>query len=117
VKHPRIDSVKLAQRLKRAAGASSVLEIAKKSKVDSSRVSRFLNGDFKKLTPVLSKVCESLEIRPGDYLLDGSASGVIPEIFDTLNRIVGRDPRKILAAARLLRSLEALTRNASRPPS
>jgi transcriptional regulator with XRE-family HTH domain len=109
--------VKLAQRLKGAAGANSILEIARDSKVDPSRVSRFLNGEFKKLTPVLKKVCESLDVSPEDYLLDGSAPGITPETFDTLNRIVGRDPQKILAAARLLRSLEVLTQNASHPYS
>jgi hypothetical protein len=43
-----------------------------------------------------------------EFLLDSLPSSLSPEILNSLQRIVGRDPKKILAARRLLRNLEVL---------
>jgi len=106
--HQKINVEKLVRRLKRAAGATPPADIARSAKIDASRVSRFLNGDFKRLTPVLRRLCASLEIPVDEFVLDSPASGFSAEMLGPLRRIVGRDPKKILAASRLLRSLEVL---------
>lgn len=108
MRHQKVNIEKLARRLKRAAGATPPAEIARSANIDASRVSRFLNGDFKKLTPVLRRLCSSLAIPVEEFVLDSPASGLSPEMLGPLRRIVGRDPKKILAASRLLRSLEVL---------
>jgi len=107
-RHQNINVGKLARKLKKVVGTTPVKEVAKSAKMDVSRVSRFLNGDFKKLTPVLERLCVNLRIPLNEFLLDSSPSTLSPEILNPLQRIVGRDPKKILAASRLLRSLEVL---------
>jgi len=113
--HQSINVVTLTRRLKKAAGATPPAEIARSAKMDGSRVTRFLNGDFKKLTPVLRRLCASLGVPVENFLLDSPASGLSAEMLGPLRRIVGRDPKKILAASRLLRSLEVLAAGGRRP--
>jgi len=106
--HKNVNVGKLVRRLKRAAGARTPGGIAKAAQIDASRVSRFLNGDFKRLTPVLRRLCSYLGVPVEEFVLDSSTSGLSPAMLEPLRRIVGRDPKKILAANRLLRSLEVL---------
>jgi transcriptional regulator with XRE-family HTH domain len=107
-RHQNINVEKLARKLKKVVGTTPVKEVAKSAKIDVSRVSRFLNGDFKKLTPVLERLCFNLHIPLNEFLLDSLPPSLSPEILNSLQRIVGRDPKKILAARRLLRNLEVL---------
>jgi transcriptional regulator with XRE-family HTH domain len=115
MRHHRVNIEKLARRLKQAAGTKAPAEIARAAKIDPSRVTRFLNGDFKRVTPVLRRLCSSLKVPVEEFLLDSPALGLSAEVLGPLRRIVGRDPRRILAASRLLRSLEALTVGGQRP--
>ena len=108
MRHQRVNIEKLAQRLKRAAGKRTPAEIARAARIDPSRVTRFLNGDFKKVTPVLRRLCSMLKIPVEEFLLDSPALGLSAEVLDPLRRIVGRDQKRVLAASRLMRSLEAL---------
>jgi transcriptional regulator with XRE-family HTH domain len=110
-RHHNINVEKLVQRLKKAVGARSVSEIAKSAKIDNSRVSRFLNGDFKKLTPVLRRLCKTLHIPLNEFHQDATSSSLSPDIMKAMQRIVGRNPKKILAARKLLQNLEILAFN------
>jgi len=49
-----------------------------------------------------------LKIPVEEFLLDSPALGLSAEVLDPLRRIVGRDQKRVLAASRLMRSLEAL---------
>lgn len=109
MKHNRVDIGKLAQTMQRAAKGKLPAEIAAAAKVHPSRVTRFLNGEFKKVTPVLRRVCASLSVSVDKFLLDAPALDLPPDILSSLRRIVGRDPARAAAATRLLRSLEVLT--------
>lgn len=109
MKHKRVNVHKLTRRLRQAVGTRSSAEIAAAAKVHPSRVTRFLNGEFKKMTPVLQQVCLTLKIQVRDYLIDPSPQELPPDILASLRRIVGRDPTRAAAAGRLIRSLEALT--------
>lgn len=108
MKHQRVNVRALTRRLQQAIGNKSPAEIAATAKVDPSRVTRFLNGEFRKMTPVLNKLCSTLKIPVNEFLLDVPPSGLAPAILLTLQRIVGRDPARAAAASRLLRSLEVL---------
>jgi hypothetical protein len=108
MKHAKVNVSALARRLKRAAGGRSPTEIAKLAKVDVSRVTRFLNGDFKKMTPVLRRFCGSLRVPLKEFVLDSPASALPPEMLASWRRIVGQDSERAQAAGRLLRSLEVL---------
>lgn len=110
MKHPRVKVKELTRTLAKAAGEKSPSEIAKVTGVHISRVGRFLTGDFTKLTPVLRQFCKRLGVACEPFLLEAPASGLSPEILDSLRRIVGRDPGRTAAARRLVRSLEVLTR-------
>lgn len=115
MKHDRVDVEKLTHHLRKAVGAKPAKEIAAAAKVDPSRVTRFLNGEFRKMTPVLKRLCESLKIRVDEFLIQTPASSLPPDILTSLRRIVGRDPVRATAATRLIRSLEVLTsRNPNR---
>jgi hypothetical protein len=109
MKHHKINAEEISRRLKIAVGKRAVSEVAKTAKIDVSRVSRFLNGDFKKLTPVLRQLCNSVGISLRETSPDPRGRDLSPELLAPLRRIVGRDPDKIHAATRLLRSMEALT--------
>lgn len=109
MQHQKVNVEKLTRRLKRAAGATPLAKIARSANVDASRVSRFLNGDFKKLTPVLRSLCSCLGVSVEEFVLKSPASSLSPAMLVPLRRIVGRDPKKILAVSRLLRNLEVLT--------
>jgi len=109
MKHQRVNVRKLTQRLRQAVGRKSPVKIAAAAKVDPSRMTRFLNGEFRKMTPVLRQVCSTLKVPVDEFLLDAPASELPTEILVSLRRIVGRDPARAAAATRLLRSLEALT--------
>ena len=111
MKHERVNVIKLAQRLRQAVGIRPPAVIAAAAKVDPSRVTRFLNGDFRKLTPVLRQVCLTLKISVDEFLLDAPASELPTEILVSLRRIIGRDPARVAAATRLIRGLEGLTNN------
>ncbi|MGO9199165.1 MAG: hypothetical protein ACLQM8_01330 [Limisphaerales bacterium] len=115
MQHQRVNFEKLARRLKMAAGSRRAAEIARAAKIDRSRVTRFLNGDFKKLTPVLGRLCSSLGVPVEEFVVDSPAAGLPEEMLRPLRRIVGRDPKRMLAAGRLLRSLEVLAVGGRRP--
>lgn len=114
MKHERVDVEKLRHHLRKAVGAKPSREIAAAAKVDPSRVTRFLNGEFRKMTPVLKRLCASLKIRVDEFLIQRPAASLPPDILKSLRRIVGRDPVRAAAATRLIRSLELLT---SRTPN
>ena len=109
MKHELVNVQKLTRRLRQAAGGRSPAEIADAARVDRSRVTRFLNGEFRRMTPVLKKVCSTLQISVDEFLLDGLAPDLPPDILACLRKIVGRDPMRAAAATRLFRSLQALT--------
>ena len=113
MKHEAVDVKELTRCLKRAAGSKSPSEIAKSAKVEVSRVSKFLNGDFKKLTPPLSRLCASLGVKADEYLITAPPLKLSPEILGSLRKIIGRDARKMAAAAKLFRNLELLAANRS----
>ena len=108
MKHDRVDIEKLTQRLRQAAGSKSPGEIAAEAKVDPSRVTRFLNGDFRKMTPVLRRLCGSLNIPVDKFLLEAPGRDLPSNVLSSLRKIVGRDPARAAAAIRLVRSLEVL---------
>ncbi len=107
--HQKVNVAELTRRLKRAAGAKPYAEIARSARIDPDRVTKFLNGNFKALTPVLASLCANLGISPQKFLLKSPPSALSEEMLTPLRRIVGSDAKKIKAATRLLRSLEALT--------
>lgn len=109
MRHPKVNSEKLAQQLRKAAKGRPISEVANKAGIDISRVSRFLSGDFKKSTPKLEKLSSALGVKLGDYLIDSEDFECSSEIQGLLRKIIGRDRRKAGAAIRLLRSLEVLT--------
>lgn len=111
MKHERVNVEKLTLRLRLAAGARGPAAIAAAAKVDPSRVTRFLNGDFRKMTPVLRQVCLTMRISADEFLLDAAASELPAQILVSLQRIIGQDPAREAAATRLFRSLESLANN------
>lgn len=115
MKHKKINIVKLVKRMKKAAGTTDVTALAKSSKIHPSRVSRFLNGDFKKLTPVLVQFCEALRVSWTDLTEPPPSANLSPELIASLNRIIGRDPSRIRSTTQLLRSLEALISGSDKP--
>ena len=112
--HPKVNVEKLASSLKRAAGARPYAEIARSANIQASRVSKFLNGDFKAMTPSLERLCATLSVPPEKFLLNSPPSVFSAEMLNPLRRIVGNDPKKIRVANRFLRSLEALAVGARR---
>ncbi|MCL4784600.1 MAG: helix-turn-helix transcriptional regulator [Bryobacterales bacterium] len=114
LKYERVNVESLASRLRQAVGGKSRKEVAAAAKVDPSRVSRFLNGEFKIMTPALKRVCAALRISVEEFLLRAPPSELPADILTSLRRIVGRDPVRVAAAARLIRSLEVLTRGNGR---
>ena len=108
MRHQRVNVERLARRLKMAIGSTPPAQIARAAKIDPSRITRFLNGDFRKMTPVLGRLCSSLNVPVDKFLIDPPASDFSAELLGPLRRIVGRDPKRIRVATRLLRSLEAL---------
>src|SRR5688572_13471829 len=70
MRHQLVAIHKLTERLRQAARDKTHSEIAAAANVDPSRVSRFLNGEFKKMTPVLKKVCGALKISIDSFLLE-----------------------------------------------
>lgn len=108
--HQKVNVGKLVERLVKAANGKSPSELARSSGIDPSRITRFLNGDFKKLTPILKSLCENLDVQWVD-LLDPPASDICSELVASLSRIVGQDPNRIRATRGLLRSLEVLADN------
>jgi len=111
MKHPKVNVTKLVERMKKAVGTTKPTDLAKKTNLDVTRISRFLNGDFKKVTPVLTKFCKSLGVQWND-LLDFPPTALSPELVASLRRIVGADPNRIRVTTRLIRTLEVL---ATRP--
>jgi hypothetical protein len=107
--HPKVNTEALGASLKKAAAGKMPKDIARSAKIDPSRVTRFLNGDFKTLTPVLRKLCATLGVPVERYLLQPRDFMISEALLTPLYRIVGKDPKKIRAAARLLRCLETLT--------
>jgi transcriptional regulator with XRE-family HTH domain len=117
MKHERVNVQKLTKRLRQAVGRKSPAEIAAAAKVDPSRVTRFLNGEFRKMTPVLKQVCSTLKIPVDEFLLDSPASELPPDILVSLRKIVGRNGERAAAATRLFRSLEVLVGDRRLRPS
>lgn len=108
MKHPSVKKEQLARRLQKAAGVTSRTLIAQRAKVDVSRISKILNGDFKRMTPVVMRICKTLNVPWKDCVVNPGARSLPREIIVVLQRIVGRDARKERAAKRLVRSLEIL---------
>ena len=117
MKHEKINVEDLTRRLRKTAAAKAPGEIAAAANVDPSRVTRFLNGEFRKMTPVLRRVCSSLSIPADEYLLDTPVSELPPDALLSLRKVVGRDPARAAAATQLLRSLEVLARDRRLRPS
>jgi len=109
MKHVRVNVERLAWRLRQAVGTKPLVEVAAAAKVHPSRVTRFLNGEFMRMTPVLKRVCSALNIPVEEFLEKVPAAELPPKILITLQRIVGHSPARAAAATRLLRSLESLT--------
>lgn len=106
---PAIDSKRLAQQLDAAIRRKRMTykQIAKTSGIEASRISKFCNAEFKRVTPVLKKLCIRLEVP----LEDPAANHVEPitnDIFESVRTLVGKSSKKAKAVRRLIQSVELL---------
>jgi len=113
MKQTVVDSKRLARRLEAAIlrSGKSYKEIATRTGIDASRVSRFCNGEFKRVTPVLEKLCDKLNVSWKSCIAGSEAHIAQREVVESIHRLIGKAPEKATAVRRLVRCVELLFAN------
>jgi len=104
MKQPPLNSSKLARDLKGRIRKQrlSYVDVAKIAKVDASRVSKICEGQFKRLSPVVKRVCDALAAKPETFLVNQSVPAPADLIAD-INRLISGNPDRARALQKILR--------------
>lgn len=109
MKHPRIDSIALTARITAALAANEGddASFCRKTNIPYDRLSKFRNGRFSRLTPLLETLCQHLEIEWKDLLIGKSEL----QLEKTVSELAAAYPNKLTHVRRLLESLAKLAKS------
>jgi hypothetical protein len=78
------------------------VKVATLAKVDASRVSKFCDGNFKRLTPILRRVCMAVGTNP-EAFLETKSTRVPVDLAADIDRITHGIPARARALRQILR--------------
>ncbi len=101
---PLVDAPKLAHHLKKIIlkQKMSYAAVAKVARVDSSRISKICDGRFKRLSPVVQRICDVLKTKPEKFIVEESMPA-LDDLLTDINRLIRRSPARAKALQKILR--------------
>lgn len=112
MKHPQVDSKRLAERLRTALQRRgwSQEELSKRSGAHPSQTCRILNGDFARLSGRVAGICQALGVESSPLSFPGSA-GRGKALASRVTAFVDGSDARADAVASMLRFLETIASN------
>jgi len=107
MKQPRLNVSKLTQDLTRRIRDKKLdyVQVAALAKVDASRVSKICDGNFKRLTPILRRICIAVGTNP-EAFLETKSTRVPIDLSSDIERITRGIPARARAVQQILRIVQ-----------
>jgi transcriptional regulator with XRE-family HTH domain len=106
-KDPRIQAVQVALQRRMASSGDMQNEVAIKVGVSQSDVSRVLNGQRKRFTKVIARLCQYAEL---DMLESPVLGAAEDQLSQSVRRAIGDNPAAAIALSHIIESLTPLLR-------
>lgn len=109
---PKINTQYVAAQLKMAIRRKGLTykKLSKLSGVEASRISKFCGAHFKRMTPVLKKLCKQLDVKLENEA-SKSSKGVAEEICKSVRLLIAKSPKKAESIRQLIQSVNRLVAN------
>ena len=106
----RINAEDLAKRLDAAIQHRGMTynQVAKVTGIEASRISKFCNGKFKCISPVLKRLCIELKIPIQDLSVGRNFEAEIEDIVKSIRHLAGGDPAKAKVLRKLFEAVKTI---------